>query len=132
MLCLERHCPGHCSRCPDVRKVYTLEKVLEYCFAQLVCLNNRNDLTAKLRELSNHIRRVSPTPLSHLHERGRKIFELAGISENIVEIEIRHDHYLEAGLGTGESLLETCDWVYGFFSSRHASKLQSIGLTIRS
>src|SRR2546427_4360471 len=92
VLSLKRQGPRHCSRCPDVRKVYTLEKVLEYCLAKLVCLNNRNDLTAKLRKLSHHIRRVSSppdsvspaqkissSPLSHLEEGGRQILKLARI-----------------------------------------------------
>src|SRR2546425_245588 len=57
---------------------------------------------------------------------------LARISENVVEVEIRHYYDFEAGLRMGESLFQPCDRVYGFFSSRHASKLQSIGLTIRS
>src|SRR6266702_399496 len=62
VLCLERHCPGQGSRRPNVREIDTFQEVLQDCLAEFVCLNNRDDLTAKLRELSHHVRSVSPTP----------------------------------------------------------------------
>src|SRR5207247_9407745 len=48
VLCLEGHCPGHCSRGPNMGKVHALEEVLENYPPEFVRLNNRDDLTAQL------------------------------------------------------------------------------------
>src|SRR6266480_3622402 len=119
MLCLERHCSGQRSGRPDVGKVHVLEKVLEYGFTKFVCLNNRDDLTTKLRELSDDVRSVSSTP-----NRVSPAQKLSRIGENVVEVEIRHYYNFETGLGMCESLLQLGDRVYGF-GSRHAFRLQN-------